>query len=300
MVDICIIGAGTAGLSAAIYGLRAGKTVLVLEALTYGGQIINTPDIENYPGFRHISGYDFASSLYEQASALGMKIIYDKVNSIEKIDNAFLVHGNMENYNARTVIIASGMTRRKLDIPGEEKFRGLGVSYCATCDGAFFRKKRVAVAGGGNTAVGEAQYLSEFCEHVYLIHRRDTFRAEQGALDQLKQRKNVNIITNAVLLSVNGSDSVSSVTYRNKENGDNIELDISGLFVAVGSMPDTDFVKDFIELDESGYVVADESCKTNLDGIYVAGDCRTKDVRQLTTAVADGTVAALAACNYIQ
>lgn len=300
MVDICIIGAGTAGLSAAIYGLRAGKTVLVLEALTYGGQIINTPDIENYPGFRHISGYDFASSLYEQASALGMKIIYDKVNSIEKIDNAFLVHGNMETYNARTVIIASGMTRRKLDIPGEEKFRGLGVSYCATCDGAFFRKKRVAVAGGGNTAVGEAQYLSEFCEHVYLIHRRDTFRAEQGALDQLKQRKNVNIITNAVLLSVNGSDSVSSVTYRNKENGDNIELDISGLFVAVGSMPDTDFVKDFIELDESGYVVADESCKTNLDGIYVAGDCRTKDVRQLTTAVADGTVAALAACNYIQ
>ena len=300
MVDICIIGAGTAGLSAAIYGLRAGKTVLVLEALTYGGQIINTPDIENYPGFRHISGYDFASSLYEQASALGMKIIYDKANFIEKTDNTFLVHGNMETYDARTVIIASGMTRRKLDIPGEEKFKGLGVSYCATCDGAFFRKKKVAVAGGGNTAVGEARYLSEFCEHVYLIHRRDSFRAEQGALDQLKQRENVDIITNAVLLSVNGSDSVSSVTYRNKENGDNIELDISGLFVAVGSMPDTDFVKDFIELDESGYVVADESCKTNLDGIYVAGDCRTKDVRQLTTAVADGTVAALAACNYIQ
>lgn len=300
MVDVCIIGAGTAGLSAAIYGMRAGKSVLVLEALNYGGQIINTPDIENYPGFRHISGYDFATALYEQANGLGMQLVYDKATGIVQEKDKFIVYGNMAEYQARTVILATGMKRRKLDIPGEDKFRGLGVSYCATCDGAFYRNRKVAVAGGGNSAFSEALYLSDFCEEVYLIHRRDTFRGEQSALEQLRQKKNISIIANATMLSINGTDVVASVSYRENATGHIRELPVDGLFVAVGSIPDTDYLDGFAALDENGFVIADESCRTSVSGVFVAGDCRTKAVRQLTTAAADGTVAALAACEYLK
>lgn len=300
MVDICIIGAGTAGLSAAIYGMRAGKSVLVLEALNYGGQIINTPDIENYPGFRHISGYDFATALYEQANRLGMQLVYDRAVGIARDMDKFTVLGNVAEYQARTVILATGMKRRKLDIPGEDKFRGLGVSYCATCDGAFYRNRKAAVAGGGNSAFSEALYLSDFCEEVYLIHRRDTFRGEQSTLEHLKQKKNIRIIANATMLSVNGTDAVASVSYRENATGHVRELPVDGLFVAVGSIPDTDYLDGFVALDKNGFVTADESCRTDVSGVFVAGDCRTKAVRQLTTAAADGTVAALAACAYLK
>lgn len=300
MVDICIIGAGTAGLSAAIYGMRAGKSVLVLEALNYGGQIINTPDIENYPGFRHISGYDFATALYEQANRLGMQLVYDRAVGIARDKDKFTVLGNVDEYQARTVILATGMKRRKLGIPGEDKFRGLGVSYCATCDGAFYRNRKAAVVGGGNSAFSEALYLSDFCEEVYLIHRRDTFRGEQSTLEDLKQKKNIRIIANATMLSVNGTDAVASVSYRENATGHVHELPVDGLFVAVGSIPDTDYLDGFVALDKNGFVTADESCRTDVSGVFVAGDCRTKAVRQLTTAAADGTVAALAACAYLK
>ncbi len=300
MVDVCVIGAGTAGLSAAIYGMRAGKSVLVMEALNYGGQIINTSDIENYPGFQHISGYDFATALYEQAKKLGMQMVYDKATGIVQEKDKFIVHGNMAEYQAHTVIIATGMKRRKLDIPGEDEFRGLGVSYCATCDGAFYRNRKVAVAGGGNSAFIEALYLSDFCEKVYLIHRRDTFRGEQSALERLRQKKNISIIANATMLSINGTDVVASVSYRENATGHIRELPVDGLFVAVGSIPDTDYLDGFVDLDETGFVTADETCRTSVSGIFVAGDCRTKAVRQLTTAAADGTVAALAACEYVK
>ncbi len=300
MVDVCIIGAGTAGLSAAIYSMRAGKTVVVLEAFNYGGQIINTPDIENYPGFQHISGYDFATALYEQANKLGMQMVYDRAIGIAHEDDKFVVHGNITEYHASTVIIATGMKRRKLDIPGEDKFRGLGVSYCATCDGAFYRNRKVAVAGGGNSAFSEALYLSDFCEEVYLIHRRDTFRGESGTLEKLKQKKNISIIANVTMLSINGTDVIASVSYRENATGHIRELPVDGLFVAVGSIPDTGYLDGFVDLDETGFVVADESCRTSVSGIFVAGDCRTKAVRQLTTAASDGTIAALAACEYMK
>lgn len=300
MVDICIIGAGTAGLSASIYGLRAGKSVLVLEALNYGGQIINTPDIENYPGFQHISGYDFATSLYEQADKLGMKLVYDRVNGISCVDGDFVVQGNIEEYQAHSVILATGMKRRKLDIPGEDKFRGLGVSYCATCDGAFYRNRTVAVAGGGNSAFSEALYLSDFCKKVYLIHRRDSFRGERSTLEKIKQKENINIIEKATMLSVDGTDVVSSISYRNNETGNIQKLPVDGLFVAVGSMPDTAYLEGLVSIDEKGFVVADETCRTSVSGVFVAGDCRTKAIRQLTTAAADGTVSALAACEYLK
>lgn len=299
MIDICIIGAGTAGLTSAIYGLRAGKSVLVLEAGSYGGQIINTTEIENYPGISSISGYDFATGLYNQAKSLGMKLEFDKATGIDKKENYFIVHGNMSDYEARTVIVAAGVRRRHLDVPGEEKFSGLGVSYCATCDGAFFRNKPVAVAGGGNTALDEAIFLSNYCSRVYLIHRRDSFRGEASKLEVLKKRENVSIITDATILSINGSDRVSSVSYRDRLSGKCVQLEINGIFIAVGQIPDTEFLKNIISLDEYGYINAGEECLTNIEGIYAAGDCRTKKVRQLTTAAADGTVAALNSCNFL-
>lgn len=299
MVDICIIGAGTAGLTAAIYGLRAGKSVLVLEANSYGGQIINTMEIENYPGISSISGYEFATGLYNQANALGMKLEFDKAIGIDRKENYFILHGNMGDYEARTVITAPGVRRRHLDVPGEEKFLGLGVSYCATCDGAFFRNKPVAVAGGGNTALDEAIFLSNYCSRVYLIHRRDSFRGEGSKLEILKKRENVSIITDATILSINGADKVSSVSYRDKLSGKCNELDIEAIFIAVGQVPDTEFLKNTVSLDDAGYIVSGEECLTDIEGIYAAGDCRTKKIRQLTTAAADGTVAALNACNFL-
>lgn len=299
MVDICIIGAGTAGLTAAIYGLRAGKTVLVLEANSYGGQIINTTEIENYPGIKRISGFDFATGLYNQAMALGMKLEFDKAVGVEKYDSNYLVKCNINNYEARTVIVASGVKRRHINVPGEEKLSGLGVSYCATCDGPFFRSKPVAVAGGGNTALDDAIFLSNYCSKVYLIHRRDTFRGERSKLEILRQRENVSIITESIIQSIDGDNRVSSVTYKEKKSEEIIKIDISGIFIAVGQSPDTQFVKNMISVDESGYIISGEDCLTDIDGFYVAGDCRTKNIRQLTTATADGTVAALNACKYL-
>lgn len=299
MVDICIIGAGTAGLTAAIYGLRAGKTVLVLEANSYGGQIINTTEIENYPGIKRISGFDFATGLYNQAMALGMKLEFDKVVGVEKYDSNYLVKCNINNYEARTVIVASGVKRRHINVPGEDKLSGLGVSYCATCDGPFFRNKPVAVAGGGNTALDDAIFLSNYCSKVYLIHRRDTFRGERSKLEILRQRENVSIITDSIIQSIDGDNRVSSVTYKEKKSEEIIKIDISCIFIAVGQSPDTRFVKNMISVDESGYIISGEDCLTDIDGLYVAGDCRTKNIRQLTTAAADGTVAALNACKYL-
>ena len=299
MVDICIIGAGTAGLTAAIYARRAGKSVLVLEKNNYGGQIVTASEIENYPGIKNISGYNFATDLYNQASELGMKLEYDLASGITAEDGHFTVHGNMADYDALSVIVAVGVKRRKLKVPGEEKFAGIGVSYCATCDGAFFRNKAVAVIGGGNTAFDDALYLSNYCSEVYLIHRRDTFRGENSKLDMIKSKQNVKIIVNAMILSVNGSDRVASVSYRENNTGNIREINVEGVFVAVGQEPDTDFIKDKIELINGGYVVSDESCQTGISGIFVAGDCRDKEIRQLTTAAADGTVAALAACRFL-
>lgn len=299
MFDVCIVGAGPAGLSAAIYALRAGKKVVIIEANSYGGQIINTPDIENYPGIDHISGFDFATRLYEQARSHGGEIVFDKVNEIVKENEIFTVKCNINSYKAKTVIIASGVKRRTLDIPGEKELRGMGVSYCATCDGAFFRNRAVCVVGGGNTAVEEAIYLSENCSKVYLIHRRDEFRAEKNRLEYLKSRDNIEIITNAVLSCINGDDVVSSVYYKDITSDSIKKLDVSGVFVAVGQAPDTDFVKNLVEVDNNGYILAGEDCVTNVKGVFVSGDCRKKEVRQLTTATADGSVAALAAVKYL-
>lgn len=299
MYDICIIGAGPAGLTAAIYALRAGKSVIVLETANYGGQIINTSCIENYPAIESISGFEFATNLYNQALKLGMNISYDQAQNIIKNNDGFTVYSNNNSYESKAVIIASGVKKRKLNVPGEDELIGMGVSYCATCDGAFYKNKDVAVIGGGNTALDEAIFLSNYCKKVYLIHRRNEFRGEKNKIELIKSKTNITMITPANLIAINGNEKVSSIKYYH--NSEEIkELLVDGLFVAIGQEPDTSCFKNLISIDNNGYIISDEKCTTNIEGIYVAGDCRTKQIRQLTTATADGTIAALAACNFIE
>ena len=298
MYDIIIIGAGTAGLSAAIYGLRAGKKVLVLEQLSYGGQIVNTPEIENYPGIKNISGFDFATGLYEQATALGAEVRYEQVTGIA--DGAEKQVTTTEGtYSCKAIIIATGAKNRPLGLEREEELIGGGVSYCATCDGAFYKNRPVAVNGGGNTALEDALFLSNSCSKVYLIHRRDSFRGEAKQVEQLKAKENVEFVLNATVTALLGEDQVEGVEVTDKISGEKRTLQVDGLFIAIGQMPENAVFAPLIKLDEAGYVVAGEDCRTNVEGIYAAGDCRTKTVRQLTTAAADGAVAALAACAYI-
>ena len=299
MYDIIIIGAGPAGLTAAIYARRASKSVLVLEALSYGGQIINTPDIENYPVAAHISGFDFATKVYEQAEALGAEFVFEKAVEIRDGGSEKTVVTTDNTYTAKAVIIATGSENRKLGIDDEEKLVGKGVSYCATCDGAFYRKKTVAVVGGGNTALEDALYLADLAETVYLIHRRDAFRGDETTVNALKQRENVKFVYNSTITKLIADDKrLTGIEVTNKD-GSVTTLDVNGLFVAVGRIPENENFAKLIKLDASGYVDAGEDCITNVPGIYAAGDNRAKNVRQLVTAAADGAVAATEAVKYI-
>ena len=296
MYDIIIIGAGPAGLTAAIYGRRANKSVLVLEAKSYGGQIINTLDIENYPANNHISGFDFATNLYNQAKELGAEIVFDKV--IEITNNKEVITAN-NKYNAKAIIIATGSDNRKLGLPNEDELIGKGVSYCATCDGAFFKGKDVAVVGGGNTALEDALYLSNLANKVYIIHRRDEFRGEDKSVNLIKQKDNIELILNSTVTKLISDDKLTGIEVTNKDGSINT-INIDGLFVAIGRVPSNDYYKNIINLDDQGYIVANEDCKTNIPFIFVAGDNRTKEVRQLVTATSDGAVAATNAIKYIE
>ncbi len=297
MTDIIIIGAGTAGLSAAIYALRAGKSVLLMEQLTYGGQIINTPEVENYPGIKSISGFDFAQGLYEQAEALGAELKYEQVTGIEDGEVKKVRTAGGE-YECKAIILATGAKNRPLGLDKETEFIGSGISYCATCDGAFFKGRVVAVNGGGNTALEDALFLSNYCKKVYLIHRRDEFRGEAKQAEKLKEKENIEFVLNATITELLGDDELKGVKVHDKISGVDKDIELDGLFIAIGQMPENAAFAPLIELDKGGYIVAGEDCKTNVEGIFAAGDCRTKTVRQLTTAAADGAVAALAACAY--
>ncbi len=298
MYDIIVIGAGPAGLTAAIYARRASKTVLVLEAMTYGGQIINTPDIENYPAAPHISGLDFANRLYEQATQLGAEVVFERVTDIR--DGAEKTVVTAENtYTAKAVIIATGSENRKLGIEGEKELVGRGVSYCATCDGAFFRNKKVAVTGGGNTALEDALYLSDLAETVYLIHRRDAFRGDEATVNALKERQNVKFVLNSGVTKLIADKRLTAIEVTDKNTGEVTTIELNGLFVAIGRTPENQPFADLIKLDDSGYIAAGEDCLTNVPGIFVAGDNRAKAVRQLVTAAADGAVAATAAVRFV-
>ena len=296
--DIIIIGAGPAGLTSAIYARRANKNVLVLEAKSYGGQIINTLDIENYPVEEHISGFEFATKLYNQAKNLGAEIVFEKVVDINDLGNEKEVVTTKNTYKAKAIIIATGSENRKLGLPNEDELVGKGISYCATCDGAFYKKKTVAVVGGGNTALEDALYLSDIVEKVYLIHRRDEFRGEETTINHLKEKDNVEFIYNSNVTKLNANDRLESIEVTNKD-GSTKTIEVSGLFVAVGRIPENQNFAKLVELDETGYVKAGEDCHTNVPGIFVAGDNRVKEIRQLVTATSDGAVAATAAVKYI-
>ena len=296
MYDIIIVGAGPAGLTAAIYGRRANKSVLVLEAKSYGGQIINTLDIENYPANNHISGFDFATNLYNQAKELGAEIVFDKV--VEVTDSKQVIT-TTNKYQAKSIIIATGSDNRKLGLSNEQELIGKGISYCATCDGAFFKNKDVAVVGGGNTALEDALYLSNIANKVYLIHRRETFRGEDKTVSQLKAKNNVEFVFNSSVTKLIADDRLNSIEVTDNE-GNTRTINVDGLFVAIGRAPETDSYKNIININEAGYIVAGEDCTTNVPGIFVAGDTRTKEVRQLVTATSDGAVAASKAIKYVE
>ncbi|MBR0398620.1 MAG: FAD-dependent oxidoreductase [Eubacterium sp.] len=300
MTDIIIVGAGTAGMSAAIYGLRAGKSVLVFEATAYGGQIINTPDIENYPGIAHVSGFDFATGLYNQMMDLGAELKFERVTSVEDAGDKKIVRTANGEYEAKAVILATGAKNRPLGLEREQEMIGSGVSYCATCDGMFFRKKDVVVNGGGNTALEDAAFLANYCNKVYLVHRRDAFRGDAAAVKELESKENVEFVLNANVTKILGDKKVEGVEVTDKLTGEKRVIEAQGLFVAIGQMPENAAFQNLVDLDAGGYIAAGEDCLTKTSGIYTAGDCRTKTVRQLTTAAADGAVAALAAASGIK
>lgn len=299
MYDIIIIGAGTAGMSAAIYGQRAGKKTLLIEEKGYGGQIINTPEVENYPGIKKISGIEFASQLYQQATELGAEIKYARADEIKDSSGNKTVVTGAGSYDAKAVIIATGAKNRSMNIEKEDKFTGAGVSYCATCDGAFFRGKDVAVIGGGNTALEDAEVMSGIANKVYLIHRRDQFRGEEANVKRLREKPNVEFVLDSVPYELLGDMVIKGIKVKNVKTGAIRQIDLSGIFVAIGQIPDNEAFSHVAALDDRGYVAAGEDCTTSCKGIFTAGDCRTKQVRQLTTAAADGAVAALAAVEYV-
>ncbi len=288
MYDIIIVGAGPAGLTSALYALRANKKVLVLEAKSYGGQILNANKIENYPGIASISGFDFANNLYNQVTKLGGIIKYETVNRVEA-DKTVIT--NKDTYQAKAVILATGSENRKLQIENEQKFIGKGISYCATCDGHFYKNKIVAVNGGGNTALEDALYLADIAKKVYLIHRRDEFRAEDAYREELEAKNNVEFILNSTIVSLKGEENLTSIIVNDKD-GKEQELVVDGLFIAIGQEPKNEIFKNVVDINEHGYIESDDGVHTKTSGIYVAGDTRIKMLRQLTTAVSDGSIAA--------
>lgn len=301
MYDILIVGAGPAGMTAAIYGQRGGKKTIVFDKLSYGGQVINTAEVANYPGIPNMTGLDFAEKTYNQMKDLGAEMSYEEISEIKDADKSIktVITTSGKEYQCKAIIIATGSSPRPLGVENEERFKGAGISYCATCDGAFFRNKTVAVCGGGNTALEDAEVLSDIAEKVYLIHRRDEFRADATNVKRVKEKKNVELVLDSVVTAIKGERFIQSLEVQNKKTEEKRELKVDGLFVAIGQMPENDIFKDIVKLNKAGYIEAGEDCLTGTDGIFAAGDCRTKKVRQITTAVSDGAIAALAAIEHI-
>lgn len=299
MHDILIIGAGPAGLTAAIYCRRAGKSVLVLEKETFGGQITYSPKVENYPGFCELSGAELGEKLVEQALFFGAEIELDKATGIVDHGSYKTVRGEYADYPAKAVIIASGSRHRQLGLPRENEFIGNGVSYCALCDGAFYKGREVAVVGGGNTALQDAVLLSDICTKVTIIQNLGFCTGEQALIDKLKAKDNVSFIFNTVIDELEGGDELEALMLENTETGKQERFPVNGIFVAIGQVPENKPFENVCDLSEQGYIEAGESTFTKTSGIFAAGDCRTKNIRQVVTATGDGASSALAACRYV-
>ena len=298
MYDIIVIGGGPAGLTAATYARRAGKTVLVIEKSAFGGQITWSPRVENFPAFVSISGVELGDKLLEQAMEQGAEVELEEVVGL-KVENGVktVICESGAEFSARALIIATGAKPRMLGLEREEELVGSGVCFCAVCDGAFYKNHPVAVNGGGNSALQDAVLLSESCSKVYLIHRRDSFRGEAKLVEALKAKENVEFVLNANITALLGEGELAGIVVN--QNGAEREIKVDGLFVAIGHAPDNGIFAELMELDRAGYAASGENCLTKTPGVFVAGDCRAKSVHQLTTAVGDGSVAALAACSYL-
>lgn len=298
MYDIVIIGAGPAGLTAAIYALREKKKIVILEKETIGGKITSSSNVENYPGFKSISGMDLANNLYEQVINLGGKIKIEEVVKIEEGKIKKVITDENE-YEAKSIIIASGSKYKKLGLENEEDLIGNGISFCTVCDGLFYKDKIVCVIGGANSAIINAVYLSQICQKVYLIVRKEKLKGDKLVINSLENKENIEIIYNAnVIKYITENDELKGVLIKQGENEKKIEVD--GVFLAIGQIPEIDYTNNLINLNTEKYIISNEDCKTNIKGIFVAGDVREKKVRQLTTAVSDGTIAALNALNYLK
>lgn len=298
MYDIMIIGGGPAGLTAAVYARRANKSVLVIEKNIFGGQITYSPKVENIPGFVSLTGNEFAEKLVDQAIALGADFEMCEVLSIENGSTKKVVTDS-GTFEGSSVIIATGARHRMLGLPNEEKFVGEGISFCAVCDGAFYEGKTVGVVGGGNSALQEAVLLSELAKDVYVFQNLDILTGEEALQQQLRAKQNVHIITGVLVEELLGEDTLSGVRVKDN-NGTSTEVSLDGLFIAIGLVPQNEPFANLLALDEGGYAVSGEECTTKTEGIFVAGDCRKKKIRQVATAAADGAIAALAACDYIE
>lgn len=296
--DIVIIGAGPAGLTAAIYGRRAGKSVLVLEKDTFGGQVTFSPKLENYPGFQEISGNELAQRMLEQAMALGAEIDLDCVTDVFDGETKTVV-GENGKYEAKSVIIAAGAHHRRLHLPKEEDFIGNGIYFCAVCDGAFFKDQHVAVIGGGNTALQEIVLLSDICRKVTVVQNLAFLTGEDSLMQTLRSKGNIDYIYNTVVSGYEGEESLSAITLHNTETGTDSRLEVDGIFLAIGTVPENEPFSKVSTINEQGYILSDENASTGTAGIFVAGDCRTKTYRQVATAIADGAAAALNACRYL-
>lgn len=295
--DIIIVGAGPAGMTAAIYALRANKKVLILEKENIGGQMSSSPLIENYPGFISISGSELANNLYNQVIELGGEVEIEEVLNI-KFEDTKVVTTDMNVYETKTIILATGSKYRKLGLENEEQFIGNGISFCVACDGAFYKDKTVAVIGGGNSAIINAITLSDICKKVYVIQNLTNLTAEANLIDKLNEKKNVEVICNTTVKSLIGNDELKAIDILvNSKEVKRINID--GIFVSIGLIAQNDFIKNQVNLDNLGYIDSSNECNTNITGVFVAGDCRNKKVRQITTAVADGSIAGLNAIAYL-
>ena len=298
--DMIIIGSGPAGLAAAVYGQRAKLDLIVIEKqMISGGQIINTLEVDNYPGLPGIGGFELGQKFREHAEKLGTAFVTDEVKEVRiNEDGTRTVVGAEADYTAKTVVIASGAEHSLLGVPGEKELTGSGVSYCATCDGNFYRNKVTAVVGGGDVALGDALYLARLCQKVYLIHRRDSFRGAKVLEDKVRAAENIELVLDSTVEEIRGEGKVKAILVKNKKSGAESELAIDGLFIAVGIVPESKSFP-FLKTDERGYVLADETCETNVPGVYAAGDVRKKQLRQVITAVADGANAVESAVRYL-
>ena len=298
--DIAILGAGPAGISAAIYAARAKMNTLWLDKqFAQGGQILNTYEVDNYPGLPGISGMNLGEAMGEHAAKLGIEPVRENVLAVEDAGEEKIIRTKKNEYRARTVILACGASHRRLGIPGEEELSGVGVSYCATCDGAFFTDKTAVVVGGGNMAVEDAIFLSRICKKVYLVHRRDELRADEILQESLTADGNVEVIWNSVAVEIQGEECVTGLRIRNVQDNKESVINTDGVFIAVGIIPNTEKFSGLVKLDESGYIIAGEEGITQTPGIFAAGDIRTKMLRQVVTAVSDGANAVTSAHNYL-